>query len=129
MFRNKPSEIAACPNCQPQLYPGSEPTKGLWIELIDAAIQHVCVNHGRTHSVTQFSRSEVEATVHQSINASKPSVQTQHFHGGGLRVAVEDGINMLDHISRYFEKASLVLDRNEGALGAIVLGDLERFSE
>src|SRR5256885_1274371 len=36
---------------------------------------------------------------------------------------------MLDHVSRYFEEAPLVLDRDERALGTIVIGDLERFGE
>ena len=36
---------------------------------------------------------------------------------------------MLDHVSRYFEEAPLILDRNERALGAVVLGDLEWFRE
>jgi hypothetical protein len=44
----------------------------------------------------------------------------EHLHRRRLRIAVEDGIYVFHDVGADVEEASLVLDRNQGALGAVV---------
>src|SRR5207248_1439502 len=51
------------------------------------------------------------------------------FDGGGEGVAVEDGVDALHHVGGDFQEVAFVLGGDEGAAGAVVHGDLERFRE
>jgi hypothetical protein len=42
-----------------------------------------------------------------------------HLHRGGRGVAVEDGIDVFDNVNRGTQAGWAVLDRDEGALGAL----------
>lgn len=53
----------------------------------------------------------------------------QYLHGGGLRVAEEDRVDVLHDVGADVEEVPFVLDGDKGAPGAVVLRDLEWFGE
>ena len=52
-----------------------------------------------------------------------------YFDGGSLGIAIEDRINLFHNVSTHIKEVSLVLDRNERPLCAIVLCYLKRLCE
>ena len=57
------------------------------------------------------------------------SVQPQRLERSLAKVTIEDGINVLEDVGVYFEELAFVLDGDEGPLGAVVHGDLQRLGE
>ena len=53
----------------------------------------------------------------------------KHLHRCGLRITVEDRVDMLHNIGAHIKEVALVLNRDERALGAVIPGHLERFGE
>src|SRR5258708_16569846 len=53
-------------------------------------------------------------------------VNTQRFKGSSLGVPKENGVDVLDHVARHFQEATLVFERDESPLRPVVHGDLQR---
>ena len=66
--------------------------------------------------------------MHQ-ISVPIRSGQPQQLKCSLTKVAIEDGINVFEDIGIHLKKLALVLDWDEGPLGAMVHRHLQRFGE
>ena len=64
-----------------------------------------------------------------SLRGTLRSRSSQHLHRCRLRVTVKDRVHLFHDVGADIQEIPLVLDRDQRAFRAVVLGDLQRFRE